>query len=74
MTYCDHRDEHRKRCRRAAKGSIGMLAFCFECFADLAGWSLNDPRLRQRVVVELKDGHRRTGRSEWKPFPQKGQP
>ena len=48
---CDERGSG-KRCHRPSKGSIGMLRYCYPCFAALIGWRANDRRLKQvRPVV-----------------------
>jgi hypothetical protein len=54
-------------CGRPSKGSIGMLRYCYACFAALLGWEANDPRLRRRGGVALTDDGRHVGEAEWVP-------
>lgn len=62
--FCD------ARCGRKARGSIGMLNYCFRCFADIAGWCASDPRLKRRSQVQLMSGAQTLGITEWVPYRQ----
>jgi hypothetical protein len=54
-------------CRQPSKGSIGMLRYCYRCFAELCGWRTNDKRLKQRVTVNLTNDGKDIGLTEWVP-------
>ncbi len=68
MQRCDWRDDDGNRCTRRARGSLGMMVLCFKCFAKLAGFSAKDSRVRHGAVIELANGTKHVGRSEWRPF------
>lgn len=54
-------------CGQPSKGSIGLLRYCYRCFAELCGWRAHDKRLKGRVLVNLTDDGRDVGLAEWVP-------
>lgn len=59
--FCD------SRCGRRSQGSIGLMRYCRQCFAEMAGWRANDHRLKEVVTIELHDDGRDLGLSQWVP-------
>jgi hypothetical protein len=44
-----------------------MLRICKRCFARLSGWAKTDPRLSERVTIQLHNDGEPVGEAEWVP-------